>query len=459
MHKFYIYNTASLQKEEFRPLKKGKAGVYICGPTVYNTAHVGNFRTYILSDFLVRALEYLGYSVTEVMNITDVGHLVGDGDLGVDKIEKEAMELNTTAEKIAEKYTNEFLQDMKLLNFRMPNVMPKASEHIEEQIKIIRLLEKLGYAYKISDGVYFDTSKYKDYSKLSHKNLEELEEGARVEINKEKRNATDFALWKFSSSQMGSRLQEWKSPWGVGFPGWHIECSAMSSKYLGQPFDFHLGGEDLLFPHHTNEQAQSFCAFNKNLANYWVHGRFLNVKNSKMAKSTGNFLTLKNIMNRGFEPYALRYYYMTSHYRTPASFTWQSLEASQVGLNNLRKTLRRWRRLEKGIKVPPELDAKFIEAISDDLNFPKALAIIWGLTKDRNYKSEQKKSAVLKWDSVLGLGIAESLKSHRKRSYIPKKVRALVTKREQYRKEERFEKSDELQKRIEETGYIIDRKS
>ncbi|PIR43112.1 cysteine--tRNA ligase [candidate division WWE3 bacterium CG10_big_fil_rev_8_21_14_0_10_32_10] len=458
MHDFYLYNSASLEIEKFIPIKKGKVSIYTCGPTVYNTAHIGNFRTYILSDFLVRALMYMGYSVKHVMNITDVGHLAGDGDSGVDKVESEAIKGNTTAEKIAGKYTKEFINDMCLLNFIEPTKMPKASKHIQEQIDIIKILEKKGYTYKTSDGIYFDTSKYKNYATLAHQNLEELQEGARVDVNKDKKNPTDFALWKFSASGAESRLQEWKSPWGIGFPGWHIECSAMSTKYLGQPFDIHVGGEDLLFPHHTNEQAQSFCAHNKNLANYWVHGRFLNIKAKKMAKSTGNFLTLEDVTNRGFEPLALRYYYMTSNYRSPMQFTWGSLEASQVGLNNLRKTLRRWKAKGNVKNVPRELDEKFIEALCDNLNLPKALAVVWGLTKGTTYKAEQKKAAVLKWDSVLGLGLTEYLKKgkKRKRAYIPKDVRALVTKRENYRKDQRFEKGDEIRLKIEERGFTIE---
>ena len=455
----YLTNTSSGKKEVFKPIKKGHVGLYLCGPTVYWTAHIGNFRTISWGDFVVRAFKYLNYKTKYVMNITDVGHLVGDGDEGEDKVLKTAKKLGISPEKVAEKYTKEFLKHMRMLNLLKPNYMPKASEHIKEQIKIIEKLEQKGFTYKISDGIYFDTSKYKEYGKIFNIDLKNLLAGARVELNPEKKNPTDFALWKFSDPKKGSRLQEWDSPWGRGFPGWHIECSAMSTKYLGQPFDIHMGGEDHIFPHHPNEEAQSRCAFDKPLANYWLHVRFMTVSSTKMSKSKGNFLTLNDIVNRGFEPLALRYYYMTSHYTTPVNFTWSALESSQVGLNNLRKTLKRWSESKGGIgEVPEELDEQFKKALADDFNYPQALAFVWGLTKNPNYKIPEKRAALLKWDTVLGLKLSEYLKqkSSSEDLFIPKDVRLLVTKREKYRKEKKFDKADEMREKLEELGYVVE---
>ncbi|MFH1744887.1 MAG: cysteine--tRNA ligase, partial [bacterium] len=294
MNKILLYDTLSREKQEFEPIKKGKVGLYTCGPTVYDFAHIGNFRSYIFEDILKRVLEYNGYEVTHVMNITDVGHLTGDGDMGEDKLEKGAKREGKTAREIAKYYTESFKKDAKKLNIILPEeeLMPRATDYIEEQIELIKILENKGYTYRTSDGIYFDTSKVEDYTKLSHLNLDQLREGARVEKNEEKKNATDFSLWKFSPKDV-KRQMEWTSPWGTGFPGWAIECSAMSAKILGKQLDIHCGGIDHINVHHTNEIAQSEAATGKKFFNYWMHCAFLNiVGGKKMAKSDGNFLTL-----------------------------------------------------------------------------------------------------------------------------------------------------------------------
>lgn len=334
-----LYNTLSRKKEAFESLKDNEVGLYTCGPTVYWFAHIGNLRTYIFEDILKRVLEYNGHNVTHVMNITDVGHLTSDSDTGEDKMEIGAKRERKTVWEIADFYTRAFKKDLKSLNIKPPSIWAKATSNINEQIKFIQTLEKKGFTYKIADGVYFDTSKIKDYGKLCGSKKRELKAGSRVEVAAGKKNPADFALWKFSPPGI-KRQMEWDSPWGLGFPGWHTECVVMAVKYLGAPFDIHCGGIDHIPIHHTNEIAQTEAVFGKNLANFWLHGEFLVLKEGRMGKSERNIITLSNLSEKGFYPLSYRYLCLTTHYRSKLTFSWKSLQSSQQALNNLYQKIR-----------------------------------------------------------------------------------------------------------------------
>jgi len=332
-----FYNTLTRKKEVFKPLKDKKIGIYTCGPTVYWYPHIGNLRSYIFPDFLKKILIFQGYSVKHVMNVTDVGHLVSNADEGEDKIEKTAKREGKTAREISEFYFNIFKQDLKKLNISEPDVWTKATEYIKEQIELIKKLEKKGYTYKTSDGIYFDTSKFRNYGKLAKLDVQGLKAGKRIAIGK-KKNKTDFALWKFSEKS-GERQQEWGSPWGIGFPGWHIECSAMSMKHLGETIDIHTGGEDHISVHHSNEIAQSEAATGKTFVRYWLHGAFLNFKGEKISKSTGGLYTLSDLEKMNYSPMHLKYFYLSAHYRKPLNFTLESLNASKNAYEKLKNIL------------------------------------------------------------------------------------------------------------------------
>jgi len=456
MNKLYLYNTLSRKKEEFKSIKKGKVGLYTCGPTVYNFAHLGNLRSYIFEDILKRVLAYNGYKIKHVMNITDVGHLTGDRDMGEDKLEIGAKREGKTAWEIAEFYTKAFKEDIKKLNILEPNVWCKATEHIKEQINLIKVLEVKGYTYKISDGIYFDTAKFKNYAKLSRQNLEALKEGARVEKNDEKKNATDFALWKFSPANE-KRQMEWNSPWGVGFPGWHLECSAMSLKYLGDHFDIHCGGVDHIGVHHTNEIAQSEAAIGKSpWVNFWLHNEFLNIAGGKkMAKSDNNFLTLKNaLIKKGIDPSVYRFAALGTHYRKAMEYSEAGLEAAKNGLEHLYNQVRELK--VKSIKlkvldVNENFKAKFLSAINDDLNTPQALAVMQEILKSK-LSNKEKLATVLDFDKVLGL----NLKNASTVEKISKEVSVLVKNREQARKDKNWVEADKLREEIENLGYLVE---
>jgi cysteinyl-tRNA synthetase len=446
-----LYNTLSRTIEEFKPIKDKKVGMYTCGPTVYNFAHIGNLRTYIFEDILYRVLKYNGYKVTRVMNITDVGHLTGDRDMGVDKLEKGAAREGKSAWDIAEFYTQAFKKDLAALDILEPDIWCKATDNIPEQIEMIKTLETKGYTYKTSDGIYFDTSKFKDYTKLSHQKLADLQEGARVEINEEKRNPTDFALWKFSPKDQ-KRQMEWASPWGVGFPGWHIECSAMSLKYLGSELDIHCGGIDHIAIHHTNEIAQSEAATGKKFFNYWIHGAFLNIAGGKkMAKSEDNFLTLENvIIKSGLNPLAYRYASFLTHYGKPMEYNEEGIQAAQNGLDNLINQVIGLGN-KKG-KVSKEFKIKFTEVINDDLNMPQAIAVVQELLRS-DLNDADKLATILDFDQVLGLGLD---KVKKEKVEIPKEVQDLVKEREEARKNKDWGKSDELRDKISELGFVLE---
>lgn len=447
-----IYNTYSKKIEEFVPIKKGRVGIYSCGPTVYDYVHLGNHRTYLFNDILRRVLEYIGYKVKSVMNVTDVGHLISDFDDGEDKLEKGARREKKTVWDVARFYEKEFLKDIEKLNIKKPNYLPRATDHIKEQIKIIKALEKKGYIYETPEAIYFDVSKFPDYTHLSGQKLDEKKQGVRKEVVKDsnKKNPADFALWFRLVGKYKKHSMRWASPWGEGFPGWHVECSAMSTKYLGQPFDVHTGGIDLIMPHHTNEIAQSTCAFSKPLANYWVHGEHLLINNRKMAKSESNFLRLSSIEEKGFSPLAFRYLALGAHYRTKLNFSWESLRAAQNSLDNLYDKISELN-ATPGKIICNDYAQAFEREISNDLDMPRALSLMWRLIKKPN-PDKLKISTLKKFDEVLGLDL---LKGAKERKKIPTKIKELAKQREAHRKIKDFKKADEVRTELEKLGYEI----
>ncbi|MCC6563415.1 cysteine--tRNA ligase [Candidatus Uhrbacteria bacterium] len=445
-----LWNTATKSLEEFKPIKKGKVGMYACGPTVYNPVHIGNLRTYLFEDVLKRTLELFGYKVHHVMNITDVGHLVGDGDMGQDKMEREASKTGKTAWDIAKRYEQLFDFDMQRLNIISPigKDRPHATEYIPQQEALVKKLEEKGYTYETSDGIYFDTAKFAGYGKLSGQKREDKEAGARVEVNEEKRHPADFALWKFSP-EGEKRQMEWEFEGRKGFPGWHIECSAMSEAILDQPFDIHCGGVDHIPVHHENEIAQSEAAFDKPLANYWLHGEFLLVDGGRMGKSEGNAYVLDELVARGFDPLAFRYYCLGTHYRAKLNFTWEGLEGAQ---NALRKLQSEARNAERGARVDKTSLAAFQEALSEDLNTAKMLAVVHDLLKS-DVGADEKGATLIEMDQVLGLGLKEIVG---KKIEIPEAVKALADERLEVRKNKDWKKSDELRDAIKAKGWIVE---
>jgi len=443
-----IYNTLTRKIENFKPLRNKKAGIYSCGPTVYWYQHIGNLRSYIFSDILKRVLKYNGFEVRHVMNITDVGHLTSDADQGEDKIEKAAKKEGKTAKEISEFYWKIFKEDFEKLNIKEPDVWCKATEHIKEQIDLIKKLEKKGYTYKTGDGVYFDTSKFKKYGELAGLKKQKIKAGKRVAL-KEKKNPTDFALWKFSPSAgsgQAKRQQEWKSPWGIGFPGWHLECSAMSMKYLGKSFDIHTGGQDHISIHHTNEIAQSEAATGKKFVNFWLHGAFLTFRGEKVSKSKGGLYTVSQLGEKGFNPLAYRYFCLTAHYRTPLDFSLESLDGAKNSYQRLKNIVRE---LENDKKINKKYLADFENAINDDLNMPKALSILWNFLRDK--KAEGKIKTTEKMDKIFGLGLLE-----KEETKIPERIKKLADERKKRREEKNWGKADELRKEIEKQGYRVE---
>ena len=450
-----IFNTLTRKIEEFTPLDPTQVGIYTCGPTVYDYMHIGNLRTFLLSDFLRRTLEMNGYQVKLVQNITDIE----------DKIIKRAKEKNISPSELTVEYTNYFNQDVAKLNILSPSVQPKATEHIKAMIKFIEDLIKKGLAYMEKDGsVYFDISEFADYGKLSLLDKRQLKTGTRsLSDEYTKDDVQDFALWKSA----GPGEVGWSSLWGKGRPGWHIECSVMSQEYLGETFDIHVGGIDLLFPHHENEIAQSEGKTGKKFVNYFVHGEHLLVDGARMGKSLKNFYTLKDLEGRGFEPLAYRYLVLTAHYRDKLNFTWESLEAAQNALNNLREIIREWPSviLGRSETTTPEskkdsgraplarmTEKKFTDAINNDLNMPQALAVLWEMVKS-DLPGAEKSAVILEMDKILGLKLDDYLG---KPLGIPTEVMELVEKREAARKSGDFEKADELRKEINKKGFSVE---
>jgi len=440
-----LYNTLTRKKEAFKPLNPLNVGMYSCGPTVYWYQHIGNLRTYVFSDLLKRILTYNSFKVKHVMNVTDVGHLTSNEDAGEDKMEAAAKKEHRKASEIAYYYWKIFRQDFKKLNIIEPDVWCKATEHIKEQIGLIKTLERKRYTYKTSDGIYFDTSKVKDYGKLALLKIEGLEAGKRIELG-EKRNKTDFALWKFSEKP-GERQQEWPSPWGIGFPGWHIECSAMSSKYLGEQFDIHTGGIDHIPVHHINEIAQSEAAFGKKpWVRYWLHGEFLTFKGEKVSKSKGGLYTISELEKEGFGPLVFRYLCMTAHYRTQLDFSIDNLKAAQNSYERMKNIIFE---LKDDGKTNKKCLKEFEAAIDDDLDMPKALSILWDILRDKN--AEGKLNAIKEMDKILGLDLLK-----KEEIKIPQEIMKLVKEREAARKKKDWKKSDELREKIKSLGYSID---
>ncbi|MFA6160736.1 MAG: cysteine--tRNA ligase [Patescibacteria group bacterium] len=478
-----LWNSLTRTREAIGPINPGEVRMYSCGPTVYSMPHIGNFRSYVTWDILRRVLVANGFKVVHCMNITDVGHLVGDGDEGQDKLQMSADKEGISAWDIAKRYEKIFVDYAKVLNIKLPDspLLCRATDHIEEQIKLIQLLEEKGFTYKTSDGIYFDTAKFPDYGKLSGQPLDEKLEGARVDVNKEKRQATDFALWKFSypngvlrqefldsrirkndkgdvgrgttgtSDEVPQRHMEWESPWGVGFPGWHVECSAMSHKYLGQPFDIHTGGVDHIPVHHENEIAQSMAAYNVPLANFWVHNDFMRVEGQKMSKSLGNVYTLDDCKAKGIEPLAIRYFFLGAHYRSKLNFTWEAAQAAQNALNNLRE-------FSRELAIPTDqnphesFNDEFMSELNDDLNTPAALAVVWNLVKS-DVESSVKASTLLAWDKILGLDLDKYIA---KPVEIPEHVKQIAQRRWEARSRQDWPAADQLRNELDSLGWNME---
>jgi len=460
----YIHSTLGNAKKEFIPLRNDAVRLYSCGPTVYSRAHIGNMRSYILSDILRRVLEYNGYTVKQVINITDVGHLVSDADTGEDKIEKTAREMNKSAQDIAQYYTKLFLDDLARLNVKTAGTQfPRATEYINEQIAMIQTLLNIGVAYHIDDGIYYDVSLFPSYGALGNVNTNQQEAGARVPHNVQKRNPQDFALWKFSPKGE-KRQQEWPSPWGTGFPGWHIECSAMARALLGRQLDFHTGGVDHIAVHHNNEIAQSEAVNKKKFVNYWLHNAFITVEGRRMGKSMGNLISLDQVIDRGYSPLSYRYWLLTAHYRTPVNFTWEALEGAHTALKKLHKYFVDVLSVPNG-KIVTSYEERFHESINDDLNTPQAIAVVWELIKDDTVTPKDKRATLLAFDAVLGLGLSESsdsltnlLRGKAQKIAIkdvPREVRDMLSAREEARKAKDFAQADKYRAQIKENGYTI----
>lgn len=451
-----LYNTLTRKKGVFKPIRDKRVGLYTCGPTVYNYAHIGNLRTYIFEDILQRTLEWNGYGVVRAMNITDVGHLTSDADTGEDKLEKSARAQKKSPLQIATFYTRAFLLDIKKLNIKKPPILAPATKFIPQQISLIKELFKKGYSYETPQAVYFDVRKFKKYGRLSGQSLKEKIIAARSEVveDRKKRNSADFALWFKLVGKFKNHLLRWNSPWGNGFPGWHIECSAISRNFLGQPFDIHTGGVDHIGTHHENEIAQSEAAYRKPLAKFWLHGEHLLVDNHRMAKSAGNFFTLAEVQNKKFNPLAFRYLVLGTHYRSKLNFTWQSLTSAAAALNRLYS---QYASLKSGTKPTPAIPnkkylAQFSAALNDDLNVPRSLAVLHKLISS-NLPPAAKTAIIDKMDEVLGLGFK---KYKAPKAEIPAKILKLAAAREQFRANKQFIQADRLRKEISELGFMVE---
>jgi len=450
----FLTNSLTRKKEKFIPLKEGSVGIYSCGPTVYWNQHIGHMYAYVQWDVLVRYLRYLGNNVKWVMNLTDVGHMTSDEDAGEDKMEKGAKREGLTVWQIADKYIEQFTDSLESLNIQKPDVLCRATDNIAEQIDLIKKIEANGFTYKTKTGLVFDTSKFPDYVKFANLNLEEQNAGARTEVDLEKKNPWDFLLWV---TNQPSHIMQWDSPWGRGFPGWHIECTAMSTKYLGETFDIHTGGKEHIPVHHTNEVAQGFGAFGRQTANVWLHNNWLTLKGEKISKSLGNMITVQDLVAKGKDPLALRYFILNSNYRQGANFTWEALGAAEASLKNLRdqlitlkaQTQRTTLSQEKGAEIDEYRNA-FIKALAGDLNVTKALATLWEMLKS-NIPSTDKYDLALSFDEVLGLNLGES-----KKIIIPKEVEEMLVEREVLRKKGDFAASDVIRNKIVGFGFLVE---
>ncbi len=480
-----LHNSLTKRKDEFKPLKKGRVGIYVCGPTVYGHAHLGHAKSYVSFDVLVRYLRYLGYDVTYVQNITDVGHLTDDADQGEDKIEKEAAKEKKHPMALAEYYTRSYFEDMDKLNCVRPDISPRASGHIIEQIELVKKLLEKGYAYEVNGSVYFDISKFKDYGKLSGRKVEDMLAGARVDVSQDKKSPADFALWKKAEPK---HIMQWPSPWGPGYPGWHVECSVMSTKYLGQPFDIHGGGLENQFPHHECEIAQSEAANDARFARYWVHNNMVTVNGQKMGKSLNNFITLKQAfsgaherLTRRYEPLAIRQLILNSHYRSPIDFSDAALYAAQSGYDRITETVKAVRKRasaaakakpdEKVTKQLEQLKGKFESAMNDDLNTSIALSVIFELVRLANglLESEQVAAATFgEVDDMLGrlggdvLGLVRDEYSQpggADAELLEKLVNVFIEQRSNARERKDFVAADALRDRLDQLGIVLEDKA
>ncbi|MEK7611009.1 MAG: cysteine--tRNA ligase [Patescibacteria group bacterium] len=453
-----LYNTLTRHLDEFKPMALGRVGVYSCGPTVYWNQHIGHMYAYVHWDVLVRFLRYLSFEVKWVMNVTDVGHMTSDEDAGEDKMEKGAKREGVSVWDVANKYIGQFIDSLELLNVHRPDVLCRATEHIAEQIGLIKKIEANGFTYRTGTGIVFDTSKFPGYSAFAKLDLEKQKSGARVEIDAEKKQPWDFLLW---ITNQPAHLMQWESPWGRGFPGWHIECTAMSTKYLGETFDIHTGGKEHIPVHHTDEIAQAFGAFKHVTANYWLHNEWLTVSGEKMSKSLGNFYTVQDLIAKGYDPLALRYLILTSNYRTGLNFSWESLTAAKTALLRLRKSSQAIKaagdRKNRGIGCA-DYEQRFAAALAEDINSPKALAVVWDLVNDPDLPSGAKTASLERFDSVLGLKLMDGASALEvfDSTKVSDSVGLLLKERQTAREAKDFPLADELRRKIEAEGYRVE---
>ncbi len=446
-----VYNTLTRKKEEFKSIKPNFVSMYSCGPTVYKYAHIGNLRAYVFMDELRRVLEYDGYRVKSIMNVTDVGHLVSDGDDGEDKMQKSANETGKTPLEIAKFYTDQFMKDIDALHIKRPTVCPRATDNIPEMINVVQALLEKGYAYETEDGIYFSVEKFPAYGKLSGINLEDQRHGARVEVNSFKRHPIDFALWKKAAP---NHLQQWPSPWGMGFPGWHIECTAMSEKYLGETFDIHTGGVDHIPIHHENEIAQAECWLGHKAVNYWMHSEFMLIDGGKMSKSLGNTYTVNDLVAKGYSPNVFRYFCLNVQYRQKINFTWEAMDAAKAAYGKLCSQLVAHKNssAKTDPKVLDDFRTKFQDAINDDLNVPLAIGVLWTMLKLP--KSNDVYRLALDFDKIFALDF-DKVKEEKTEIVVPADVLALAEQRKIARSEKNWAESDRLRDEIAAKGYAI----
>jgi cysteinyl-tRNA synthetase len=447
-----LYNTATRKIEEFRPLHPPHVGVYSCGPTVYWNQHIGHMYAYVQWDVLVRFLRFLWYKVKWVMNITDVGHLSSDADEGEDKMEKGAKREGLTVWQVADKYIRQFEDSLTLLNIQRPDVLCRATEHIREQLVLLRKMEERGFTYKTSTGLVFDTGKFPDYAKFARLNLEKQQAGKRVAVAEGKKNPWDFLLWVTNQPR---HLMQWDSPWGRGFPGWHLECTAMSTKYLGELFDIHTGGKEHIPVHHTNEIAQAYGAFGHPTVAYWLHNEWLTIKGEKMSKALGNFYTVQELVAKGYDPLSLRYLILNSHYRTGLNFSFASLDGAQQALRRLRQEISSYPVSSSASPVGcAEYEQRFNEVLAEDLNVPQAVGLVWELLGDEELPPVAKRVSLERWEKVLGLGLGKPWTELE--LAVPEAVALLVEEREKARREGEFAQADALRREIESQGFVVE---
>ncbi len=451
-----FYNTRTRSKEGFEPIRAGEVGIYTCGPTVYGPSHIGNLRSQLMADLLKRFLLYEGFDVTHVINITDVGHLVSDADDGDDKMELAARKAGETAEAIAERYTELWRQDRAQVNCLGPEQNPRATDHIAEQIELGQRLEAGGFLYRIGDGLYFDITRFPRYAELAGLDLEGQRGAGRIDEVAGKRHPADFAIWKFAEEGV-QRLQEWDSPWGRGFPGWHLECSAMSSRYLGEHFDIHTGGIDLATVHHTNEVAQSECAFGSHpWVNFWMHNEFLDFGGEKMSKSVGNVATLSDLVDQGYDPLAFRYFFLQAHYRQQQTYNAEAMEAAARGYRRLVSTAARLRDVQThgNPEAQAPYRAQFRSALCDDLNAPRALAVVWEVLRGDQLSEGDQRDLLWEFDRVLGLNLKEA-ESPEEEWEVDPRIDGLLRDREAAREARDFATADQIRDTLSEEGIVI----